>query len=131
MCIFNKNKSQVKKRTQQCCRSTPFKPLEIEEVIVVIMRVFLKSLFVCCTFTGSPGRHLTRFSHHNVSNTTTLLLSTNGDILYVGARDAVLALDVSHGDTITLRNKVGWGGCGLAVGCCYCYYITDRKLSCW
>ncbi|KAG7225327.1 hypothetical protein INR49_027307 [Caranx melampygus] len=54
---------------------------------------------------GSPGRHLTRFSNHDVSNTTTLLLSEDGDMLYVGARDAVLALDVSHEDAITLRNK--------------------------
>lgn len=60
----------------------------------------------CCETTGSPGRHLTRFSSHDVSNTTTLLLSEDGDMLYVGARDAVLALDVSHEDAITLRNKV-------------------------
>ncbi|XP_023275025.1 semaphorin-4A-like [Seriola lalandi dorsalis] len=56
--------------------------------------------------TGSPGRHLTRFSSHDVSNTTTLLLSEGGDMLYVGARDAVLALDVSREDAIILRNKV-------------------------
>uniref|UniRef100_A0A3B4WHR1 Sema domain-containing protein n=1 Tax=Seriola lalandi dorsalis TaxID=1841481 RepID=A0A3B4WHR1_SERLL len=53
-----------------------------------------------------PGRHLTRFSSHDVSNTTTLLLSEGGDMLYVGARDAVLALDVSREDAIILRNKV-------------------------
>ncbi|XP_071355598.1 semaphorin-4A isoform X2 [Trachinotus anak] len=57
---------------------------------------------------GSPGRHLTRFSSHDVSNTTTLLLSEGGDTLYVGARDAVLALDVSHEDAIILRNKLDW-----------------------
>ncbi|XP_074469409.1 semaphorin-4A [Sebastes fasciatus] len=57
---------------------------------------------------GSPGRHLTCFSIHDVSNTTTLLLSEDGDVLYVGARDAVLALDVSHKDTITLRTKLDW-----------------------
>uniref|UniRef100_A0A3Q0SAD9 Sema domain-containing protein n=1 Tax=Amphilophus citrinellus TaxID=61819 RepID=A0A3Q0SAD9_AMPCI len=34
------------------------------------------------------------------NNTTTLLLSEDGDTLYVGARDAVLALNVSHKDTI-------------------------------
>lgn len=61
----------------------------------------------CCETTGSPGRHLTRFSNPDVSNTTTLLLSEDGDMLYVGARDAVLALDVSHKDTIILRSKVG------------------------
>ncbi|GAA6226688.1 semaphorin-4A-like isoform X2 [Lates japonicus] len=57
---------------------------------------------------GSPGRHLTHFSSHDVSNTTTLLLSEGGDMLYVGARDAVLALDVSHKDAIILRNKLDW-----------------------
>ncbi|XP_069032777.1 semaphorin-4A isoform X2 [Embiotoca jacksoni] len=57
---------------------------------------------------GSPGRHLTRFSSHDVNNTTTLLLSADGDMLYVGARDAVLALDVSHKDTIILRSKLDW-----------------------
>lgn len=60
-----------------------------------------------CETTGSPGRRLTRFSSPDVSNTTTLLLSEDGDMLYVGAQDAVLALDVSHKDTIILRSKVG------------------------
>ncbi|XP_035489360.2 semaphorin-4A isoform X1 [Scophthalmus maximus] len=57
---------------------------------------------------GSPGRHLTCFSSYDVSNTTTLLLSEGGDMLYVGARDAVLALDVSHKDAIILMNKLDW-----------------------
>ncbi|XP_060915107.1 semaphorin-4A isoform X1 [Labrus mixtus] len=57
---------------------------------------------------GSPGRLVTRFSSPDVSNTTTLLLSDNGDVLYVGARDAVLALDVSNEDAITLRSKLDW-----------------------
>ncbi|XP_059206572.1 semaphorin-4A isoform X2 [Centropristis striata] len=57
---------------------------------------------------GNPGRHLTRFSSHDVSNSTTLLLSDDGDMLYVGARDAVLALDVSHKDSIILRSKLDW-----------------------
>lgn len=61
----------------------------------------------CCETTGSPGRHLTHFRSHDVSNTTTLLLSEDGDMLYVGARDAVLALDVSSQDVIILRSKVG------------------------
>ena len=60
----------------------------------------------CCETTGSPGRPLTHFRSHEVSNTTTLLLSEDGDMLYVGARDAVLALDVGHRDTMTLRSKV-------------------------
>lgn len=61
----------------------------------------------CRASTGSPGRHLTRFSSPDVSNTTTLLLSEDGDTLYVGARDAVLALDVSLKEAIILRSKVG------------------------
>ncbi|XP_040928756.1 semaphorin-4A isoform X2 [Betta splendens] len=55
-----------------------------------------------------PGRSLTRFSTPDVSNTTTLLLSDDGDMLYIGAQDAVVALDVSHNDIITLRNKLDW-----------------------
>ncbi|XP_034095312.1 semaphorin-4A isoform X2 [Gymnodraco acuticeps] len=57
---------------------------------------------------GSPGRHVTRFSSPEVSNTSTLLLSEDEDMLYVGARDAVLALDVSHQDAITLRSQLDW-----------------------
>nr|XP_061808885.1 semaphorin-4A-like [Nerophis lumbriciformis] len=57
---------------------------------------------------GSPGRCLTRFSSADVGNTTTLLLSDGGDTLYVGGRDAVLALDVSLEDAIILRNKLDW-----------------------
>ncbi|TNN54452.1 Semaphorin-4A [Liparis tanakae] len=56
---------------------------------------------------GVPGRRVTRYRSHGASNTTTLLLSGDGDTLYVGARDAVLALDVSYKDAITLRRKVG------------------------
>ncbi|KAF3707795.1 Semaphorin-4B Precursor [Channa argus] len=57
---------------------------------------------------GSPGRRLSRFSSTDVSNTTTLLLSEDGDMLYIGARDVVLALDVSNKDTILLRSKLDW-----------------------
>ncbi|XP_039461960.1 semaphorin-4A isoform X2 [Oreochromis aureus] len=55
-----------------------------------------------------PGRRLIRFNSHDVSNTTTLLLSEDGDILYVGARDSVLALNVSRKASIILRNKLDW-----------------------
>lgn len=57
--------------------------------------------------TGSPGRCLSHFSSHGISNTSTLLLSEDGDMLYVGARDAVLALDVGHKSDIILKSKVG------------------------
>lgn len=61
----------------------------------------------CFETTGSPGRRLTRFTSPDVTNTTMLLLSEDGDRLYVGARDAVIALDTSHEDVILLRSKVG------------------------
>ncbi|XP_061616609.1 semaphorin-4A isoform X1 [Phyllopteryx taeniolatus] len=57
---------------------------------------------------GSPGRRLTRFSSADVGNTTTLLLGDGGDTLYVGGRDAVLALDVSLEGAIVLRNRLEW-----------------------
>ncbi|XP_061673286.1 semaphorin-4A isoform X2 [Syngnathoides biaculeatus] len=57
---------------------------------------------------GSPGRRLTRFGGADVGNATTLLLGDGGDTLYVGARDAVLALDVGHQDAMVLRNKLDW-----------------------
>jgi len=56
---------------------------------------------------GSPGRPLVCFSRPDVYNTTTLLLSEDGDTLFVGARDAVLSLDVSQKEAIVIRSKVG------------------------
>ncbi|XP_053288532.1 semaphorin-4A isoform X1 [Pleuronectes platessa] len=57
---------------------------------------------------NSTGRPLVHFSLHDVHNTTTLLLSDDGSTLYVGARDAVLSLDISQSDVISLRRKVSW-----------------------
>ncbi|XP_030638980.1 semaphorin-4A [Chanos chanos] len=54
---------------------------------------------------GSAGRFVARFTRPDVRNTTTLLLSAEGDTLFVGARDAVLSLDVSQPDKLTLINK--------------------------
>ncbi|XP_061699640.1 semaphorin-4B-like isoform X2 [Syngnathoides biaculeatus] len=56
----------------------------------------------------SPDRPLVRFPLVDVCNCTALLLSRDQDTLYVGARDAVLSLDVSGGDVITLKRKVSW-----------------------
>ncbi|TKS82743.1 Zinc finger protein 12 [Collichthys lucidus] len=53
----------------------------------------------------SEGRIWTR-CQPNVHNTTTLLLSNDGSTLYVGARDALLSLDVSQSDVINLKKKV-------------------------
>ncbi|KAF7644700.1 hypothetical protein LDENG_00217200, partial [Lucifuga dentata] len=56
----------------------------------------------------STVRPVVHFSVPGVHNTTTLLLSDDGSTLYVGARDAVLSLDVSQHDVISLKNKVEW-----------------------
>lgn len=73
---------------------------------------------ICCSTTGSPGRPLSRFSSADVSNTTMLLLSEDQNTLYVGSRDAVLALDVSQREAITMKNKVGMLIItGLGLGC--------------
>lgn len=57
---------------------------------------------------GSPGRPLVHFASLDVTNTTTLLLSDDGDTLYVGARDSVLALDVSCNSSIGLIHRLDW-----------------------
>ncbi|XP_070823523.1 semaphorin-4A-like [Chaetodon trifascialis] len=57
---------------------------------------------------NSVDRPLVLFSLPDVHNTTTLLLSDDGSTLYVGARDALLSLDVSQSDVITLKMKVDW-----------------------
>ncbi|XP_028254720.1 semaphorin-4B isoform X1 [Parambassis ranga] len=56
----------------------------------------------------SVGRPLVHFSLPDISNTTMLLLSSDASTLYVGARDAVLSLDVSRSDVISLKTKVQW-----------------------
>ncbi|XP_040923562.1 semaphorin-4A [Betta splendens] len=57
---------------------------------------------------NSTDRPLVQFSLRDLYNTTTLLLSDDGSTLYVGARDAILSLDVSQSDTISLKNQVEW-----------------------
>uniref|UniRef100_UPI0037E9A351 semaphorin-4A-like n=1 Tax=Semicossyphus pulcher TaxID=241346 RepID=UPI0037E9A351 len=57
---------------------------------------------------NSADRPLFLFRVPDVQNTSTLLLSNDGSTLYVGARDAVLSLDVSQGDGIRLKKKVEW-----------------------
>ncbi|XP_047217419.1 semaphorin-4B-like [Girardinichthys multiradiatus] len=56
---------------------------------------------------NSSDRPLIHFQP-DVSNTTTLLLSNDSSTLYVGARDAILSLDVSQSDVISLKKKVMW-----------------------
>ncbi|KAM4736454.1 semaphorin-4A-like [Anableps anableps] len=57
---------------------------------------------------NSSERPLVHFSHPDISNTTTLLLSNDSSTLYVGARDAILSLDVNQSDVISLKEKVTW-----------------------
>ncbi|KAM9353588.1 semaphorin-4A [Symphorus nematophorus] len=57
---------------------------------------------------NSTDRPLFQFSLPDIHNTTTLLLSEDGSTLYVGARDALLSLDVSQSDVIKLKKKVEW-----------------------
>ncbi|KAM3613459.1 uncharacterized protein V6R79_000008 [Siganus canaliculatus] len=57
---------------------------------------------------NSADRPLVVFSLPDVHNVTTLLLSNDGSTLYAGARDALLSLDVSGSDVITLKRKVSW-----------------------
>ena len=42
-----------------------------------------------------------------MGNTTLLLLSEDGDTLFVGARDAVISLDVSQEGAMGIRSQVG------------------------
>ncbi|XP_030202293.1 semaphorin-4A [Gadus morhua] len=57
---------------------------------------------------GSPGRPLVRFHRPDVGNTTLLLLSEDGDTLFVGARDAVISLDVSQEGAMGIRSQLDW-----------------------
>ncbi|XP_015260421.1 PREDICTED: semaphorin-4B-like [Cyprinodon variegatus] len=57
---------------------------------------------------NSTDRPLNHFSLPDVSNTTTLLLSNDASTLYVGARNAILSLDVSQSDVIQLNKQVTW-----------------------
>ncbi|XP_056142247.1 semaphorin-4A [Lampris incognitus] len=56
----------------------------------------------------SPGRPLVHFKDPTLHKASTLLLSKNSSTLYVGARDAVLKLDVGQPDVISLKRKVEW-----------------------
>ncbi|KAM9852017.1 semaphorin-4A [Aulostomus maculatus] len=57
---------------------------------------------------NSAERPLVHFSLPDIHSTTTLLLSDDGSTLYMGAQDAIISLDVSQRDIITLKKKVQW-----------------------
>ncbi|XP_076157307.1 semaphorin-4A [Alosa pseudoharengus] len=56
----------------------------------------------------SPGRSLTQFTSLEVGNTTTLLLSSDEDTLFVGARNAIVSLDISEPRAVVMKNKLDW-----------------------
>ncbi|KAL0962265.1 hypothetical protein UPYG_G00337840 [Umbra pygmaea] len=66
---------------------------------------------------GTPGRSLGKFNGSDISNTTTLLLSDDGQTLFVGARDSVLALNVSKDDVIVM-SKLDWSPSEVAMKDC-------------
>uniref|UniRef100_A0A8C7R1P3 Sema domain-containing protein n=1 Tax=Oncorhynchus mykiss TaxID=8022 RepID=A0A8C7R1P3_ONCMY len=94
--------------------------------------------FMSCT-TGTPGRSLSHFDSSDVGNTTTLLLSDSGDALFVGARDAVLLLDVSQEDLIAdcpnfirvlqFLNSTHMYACGTFAFSPRCTYINSETFS--
>ncbi|KAJ8372117.1 hypothetical protein AAFF_G00294320 [Aldrovandia affinis] len=51
---------------------------------------------------------LTRFLSPDVGNTSMLLLSFDKDTLFVGARDAVISLDVSQPGAMEMKRKLDW-----------------------
>ncbi|XP_043973365.1 semaphorin-4B-like isoform X1 [Gambusia affinis] len=57
---------------------------------------------------NSPERPLVHFNLADVSDTTTLLLSNDSSTLYVGATNAILLLNVSRSDVISLWGQVTW-----------------------
>ncbi|KAJ8354676.1 hypothetical protein SKAU_G00222430 [Synaphobranchus kaupii] len=67
---------------------------------------------------GNPDRAVTHFTSPGIENTTTLLLSDDGATLYVGARDALLSLDVSQPGIMELRSKVDWAPVATKIQAC-------------
>uniref|UniRef100_A0A4W5QZ40 Sema domain-containing protein n=1 Tax=Hucho hucho TaxID=62062 RepID=A0A4W5QZ40_9TELE len=83
--------------------------LSIIVVILWVMAMCVARLTPRVSFPmGTPGRCLSHFDSSDVGNTTTLLLSDDGDTLFVGARNAILSLDVSQEDAIVMRSKLDW-----------------------
>ncbi|KAJ8371537.1 hypothetical protein AAFF_G00307740 [Aldrovandia affinis] len=56
----------------------------------------------------SPGRRLSRFLSPDVGSTSMLLLSLDEDTLFVGARDAVIALDAGQPGAMETKRKLDW-----------------------
>ncbi|RXN20323.1 semaphorin-4A-like isoform X1 [Labeo rohita] len=56
----------------------------------------------------SSERLLGIYRNSSVKNTSTLLLSSDADTLFVGTQNALLSLDVSQPDSITLKDELEW-----------------------
>ncbi|XP_023569554.1 semaphorin-4A [Octodon degus] len=57
---------------------------------------------------GDPRRVLGFFQHKGLRDFDTLLLSDDGNTLYVGAREAILALDIQDPGVPRLKNLIPW-----------------------
>ncbi|KPP75675.1 hypothetical protein Z043_105060 [Scleropages formosus] len=66
------------------------------------------SLSLFLLYPESPGRSVVQFTNPDIGNTTTLLLSDDEATLFVGARDAVLLLDVSQPGVMEMKDKLDW-----------------------
>lgn len=56
----------------------------------------------------SPGRPVSLFTPPDVYNSTTLLLSEDEETMFVGARDALLSVNVSQRGGLILNQKLDW-----------------------
>ncbi|XP_064201452.1 semaphorin-4A-like [Anguilla rostrata] len=78
-------------------------------VVMAILSACRCQLVPRVSFTaGSPGRSLSVFNSDDIRNTTTLLLSQDGETLFVGARDAVISLDVREPGVMEMKQKLDW-----------------------
>uniref|UniRef100_W5LCT9 Sema domain-containing protein n=1 Tax=Astyanax mexicanus TaxID=7994 RepID=W5LCT9_ASTMX len=66
------------------------------------------SLCEFCVVADSPGRPVGLFTPPDVYNSTTLLLSEDEETLFVGARDALLSVNVSQRGGLVLNQKLDW-----------------------
>uniref|UniRef100_A0A3B4X859 Semaphorin-4B-like n=1 Tax=Seriola lalandi dorsalis TaxID=1841481 RepID=A0A3B4X859_SERLL len=73
-----------------------------------VMVIFSLCFFSCC-FPDAKERSAKRFSVDGVFNYTSLLLSQEDDMLYVGAREALFALSLSDISKTKLQKNLTWG----------------------
>ncbi|XP_062962551.1 semaphorin-4A [Cynocephalus volans] len=59
-------------------------------------------------YAGDGRRALSFFHHKGLQDFDTLLLSDDGNTLYVGAREAILALDIQDPGVPRLKNMISW-----------------------